>query len=179
MSTIDLSQRQRRTLTELVNEYQATDSPVSASDLATTLDRKPGTLRNQMSSLRSLDLVEGIPGPSGGYKPTDTAYEALDREPLADAESVTLARNYDRITATVDTIDFTTVHNPDLCRAQVHFQQSVRGFEKGDEIAIGPTPVANLVLGGVIVAVNESENMVILDVALLEAPIQEAESNTA
>ena len=30
------------------------------------MSRNPGTIRNQMQSLRSLGLVKGVPGPRGG-----------------------------------------------------------------------------------------------------------------
>lgn len=175
MPNIDLTPRQRRTLTELVNEFQEGDSPISAKDLAIVLDREPGTLRNQMMTLQSLNLVEGISGPAGGYKPTSAAYEVLGRQPLAEAEAVTLARNYDRVDATVSSIDFTSVHNPDLCQAQVRFRQSVQEFAADDSIAIGPTPLSSLVIAGVVVAVTEAENTVIVDVKQLEAPLREGQ----
>ncbi|RKD89157.1 HTH domain-containing protein [Halopiger aswanensis] len=175
MNQIDLTSRQRRTLTTLINEFQGTDSPITAKQLATELDRDAGTLRNQMQSLTSLGLVEGIPGPKGGYKPTASAYEALDRDQLDDAETVVLARNFDRVDATVDEIEFTNVHHPDSCRARVRFQQSLRELSEGDEIAVGPTPVSSLVLAGVVVAVDDSLNKVIIDVAKLEAPLREDE----
>lgn len=173
MVQIDLTSRQRSILTELVNEYQETESPVTAKQLAEALDRDAGTLRNQMQSLTSLGLAEGIPGPKGGYEPTATAYDVLDRDQLEDPETVTLARDFDRVDATVDEIEFTNVHHPETCRARVRFQQSLRDLSEGDEVAIGPTPVSDLVLAGIVVAVDESVNKVILDVAQLEAPLRD------
>ncbi|AGB39919.1 HTH domain-containing protein [Natronococcus occultus] len=176
MDQIDLTNSQRTTLTALVNEYQATDAAVSARVVAEETGRNAGTIRNQMQTLSALGLVESVAGPAGGYEPTDAAYSVLDRQQLDDAETVTLARDYDRVDATVDGIDFTNVHHPDLCRAQLHFQQSVRDLENGDPIVVGPSPVAALVVGGRVVTTDETDNVVIVDVEQLQAPIRKDDS---
>ncbi len=69
MVSIDLNNSQRTMLTTLVNRYQQTGEAVTGETIAEEIDRNPGTVRNQMQSLTSLGLVEGIPGPTGGYKP--------------------------------------------------------------------------------------------------------------
>lgn len=179
MDEIDLTSSQRSTITTLINEYQATGAPVSASVLAAETDRNAGTVRNQMRTLTSIGLAEGIAGPKGGYEPTDAAYRIIGRQQLDDAETVTLAREYDRIDATVDEIDFTNVHHPDLCRAQLHFQQSIRDLEEGDPIVVGPSPVSSLVVVGEVVAIDGTANMVIVDIEQLRAPLREGSSKTA
>lgn len=171
MSQLQLTNRQHRTLVTLVNKYQESSDPITAETLATALDRDSGTLRNQMQSLKSLQLVEGIPGPRGGYTPTEAAFEVLDRAKFDEAETVVLAQRYDRLDMTVDTIDFTNVHHPDLCRAQVRFQQSIQDVTKGDEVIIGPTPVSNLALAGTIVDSDTTTNTLIVDIVQLEAPL--------
>ncbi|MFU8868118.1 TrmB family transcriptional regulator [Natronococcus sp.] len=178
MDEIDLTSSQRSTITTLINEYQTAGAPVSASVLAAETDRNAGTVRNQMRTLSSIGLAEGIAGPKGGYEPTDAAYRILGRRQLDDAETVTLAREYDRADATVDEIDFTNVHHPDLCRAQIHFQQSVRDLEEGDPIVVGPSPVSSLVVLGEITAIEETNNVVIVDVEELRAPLRDEPSTS-
>ncbi|WP_087714931.1 HTH domain-containing protein [Natronolimnobius baerhuensis] len=175
MSQIDLTNRQRRTLVTLVNKYQQSSEPVTAETLANSLDRDSGTLRNQMQSLKSLQLVEGIPGPRGGYKPTEAAFDVLDRSQLEDAETVVFAQQYERVDTTVDEIDFTSVHHPDLCRAHVRFQRSIQNVSKGDEVIIGPTPLSNLVVAGIIVDSDNTTNTLIIDVAHLKAPLMDGD----
>lgn len=78
MSTVDLGTAQTNILSALIEIYSAENTPVKGETIADRVDRNPGTIRNQMQSLKSLQLVEGVPGPKGGYKPTEKAYNTLD-----------------------------------------------------------------------------------------------------
>ncbi|ARS90869.1 Rrf2 family transcriptional regulator [Natrarchaeobaculum aegyptiacum] len=169
MGRIELTNSQRRILTVLVNRYQAEDSPIPAKEISSEVDREPRTVRNQMSSLKDLGLVEGIPGPSGGYQPTSAGFDILDRETVENPEMAVLAREFDRVDAIVDEISFPNVHNPDTCRARIRFQQSIQEFDEGDAIAIGAMPNSELLLAGKIEAIETTRNQIILDVARVEA----------
>lgn len=171
MSHAELSESQRRILTALVNDFQQTDEPVKAQRIAETIDRDAGSIRNQMQSLKTLNLVEGVPGPSGGYRPTEDAFAVLDRDRLDDRAKVTLSGNYDRIDVTVDEIDFTNVQHPETCTAHVHLQQSAGQIEPGDPVAIGPTPNSNLVIAGELEVINDTADELVVDVAVAEAPL--------
>ncbi|MFB6185926.1 MAG: Rrf2 family transcriptional regulator, partial [Halobacteriaceae archaeon] len=75
-SAIELTDAQETILTKLVNIYNKNSgNPVKGKDIAAAIDRNPGTIRTQMQSLKSLQLVHGIPGPKGGYEPTANAYK--------------------------------------------------------------------------------------------------------
>ncbi|MFB6159847.1 MAG: HTH domain-containing protein [Haloferacaceae archaeon] len=167
MEQVDLTDSQRRLLATLVDEYGSAEAPVKGAVLAEALDRSPATIRSQVQSLTALGLVEGIQGPKGGYKPTAAGYDVLDRQGLDDPESVTLAREFDRADATVDEIDLPDLNHPDRCTARVHFQEVDRQFEPGDPVAVGPTPVAGLLLAGRVTEVNEAGDEVVLEVAEL------------
>ena len=169
MGRIELTSSQHRILTVLINNYQAEDTPIPAKSIAAEVDREPRTVRNQMASLKDLGLVEGIPGPSGGYKPTSTAFEILDREAIDDPETAVLAKEFDRVDAIVDEISFPNVHHPEICRARIRFQQSIQEFDEGDAIAIGAMPDSELLLAGEIEAIETTRNQIILDVARIEA----------
>ncbi|THE65923.1 HTH domain-containing protein [Salinadaptatus halalkaliphilus] len=169
MGRIELTNSQQHILTVLINHYQAADEPIPAKDIASEVDREPRTVRNQMSSLKDLSLVEGIPGPAGGYKPMENAYDILDREELEDPEMAVLAREFDRVDAIVDAITFPNVHHPDVCRARIRFQQSIQEFDEGDAIAIGAMPDSELLLAGEIEAIETTRNQIILDVTQIEA----------
>lgn len=170
MTEISLTPTRRRALTALVNEYQRTDGPVRAKTVAGELGLETESFRRQMANLRDLDLVEGVRGPKGGYRPTDAAYSVLDRKPIGDPETGVLARDFERVDAIVDDVRFTNVHHPELCRAQIRFQQSVQKYDEGDAIAIGISPGTELLLAGVIDAVQSTDNVLIVDVARLETP---------
>lgn len=79
MSSVDLGSAQTNILSALLEIYTEDESPVKGETIANMIDRNPGTIRNQMQSLKSLQLVEGVPGPKGGYRPTKKAYKALDQ----------------------------------------------------------------------------------------------------
>src|SRR6056297_1181826 len=88
MSSIELTSSQKTVLRALVDRYTQEETAVKGEAIAEEVDRNPGTIRNQMQSLKALQLVEGVPGPKGGYKPTVDAYEALEIQQLDTAAEV-------------------------------------------------------------------------------------------
>ncbi|PSP84116.1 TrmB family transcriptional regulator [Halobacteriales archaeon QS_6_64_34] len=175
MVQIDLTTSQRQTLTAVVNQYRPGEGPVKAQTIADSVDRSLGTIQNQMQRLAQLGVVEGVSGPAGGYEPTEMGFQALGREPLADSTAVTVAHGYERLDVTVDRITFKSVHHPENCRAEIHLQQSVSEFSVGQAVAAGPTPLSKLVVAGTIEAIDNTSNTLILDIAQLEAPVEEPE----
>jgi hypothetical protein len=174
MSSIELTSSQKTILTALINLYRESESAVKGEDIADEVDRNPGTIRNQMQSLKALQLVEGVPGPKGGYKPTANAYEALDVDQMDEPAAVPLFHNDEQVeNVNVDEIDLSSVHHPELCRAEIHVQGSVRDFHEGDEIRVGPTPLSKLVIRGVIDGKDDTNNILILRIEGMEAPAEE------
>jgi predicted transcriptional regulator len=70
----------------------------------------------------------------------------------------------------VDGIDLTTVHHPDLCRAEIHVLGSLSDFKEGDDVGVGPTPLSSLVIDGTVEAKDETNNVVILRIDDMRAP---------
>jgi predicted transcriptional regulator len=176
MSSIELTSSQRTILTALINLHRETEDAVKGEDIANEVDRNPGTIRNQMQSLKALQLVEGVPGPKGGYKPTANAYEALDVDQMDEPAAVPLLHNGEPVdTANVGEIDLSSVHHPDLCRAEIHVQGSVREFHEGDEVRVGPTPLSKLVIDGTVDGKDDTENILILRIDDMRAPAEQPE----
>jgi Predicted transcriptional regulator, contains C-terminal CBS domains len=75
---MELTQVQTGILTALINIQRREERAIKGEEIADMIDRNPGTVRNQMQSLKALRLVEGVPGPKGGYRATADAYEVLD-----------------------------------------------------------------------------------------------------
>ena len=174
MSSIELTSSQKTILTALINLHRETEDAVKGEDIAEEVDRNPGTIRNQMQSLKALQLVEGVPGPKGGYKPTANAYEALDVDQMDDPAAVPLLHNGDPVdTANVGEIDLSSVHHPDLCRAEIHVQGSVREFHEGDSVRVGPTPLSKLVIDGTVDGKDDTDNILILRIDDMRAPAEE------
>jgi len=169
---VDLSPSDRNALTVLINEYADTETPIKSGRLAELTDRAGGSVQNQMRKLSSLGLVESVPGPQGGYEPTEQAYFALGRDPSGESEEMILAGNYDRIDVTIDEITLTNVHHPTECRARVHFQQLLEDIDIGDPIVLGPTPRYDLVVLGEVLEVLGNGEELLVEVSELKAPFE-------
>ena len=176
MSSIELTPSQRSVLQELVNLYRESESAVKGEEIADEVNRNPGTIRNQMQSLKALQLVEGVPGPKGGYKPMATAYDALQIEQVDQAADVPLSHDGDLVPrANVEQIDLTSVHHPEECRAKVRLRGSISGFSKGDSVTVGPTPLSKLRIDGTVEGKDDTNNSLILTIDDMRAPVGEAE----
>jgi predicted transcriptional regulator len=176
MSSIELTPSQKTILQELVNLYKASESAVKGEDIASEVDRNPGTIRNQMQSLKALQLVEGVPGPKGGYKPTANAYDALQMQDLDQAADVPLLLNGEPIeAANVEEIDLTSVHHPENCRAEISLQGSIGDIHEGDSMTVGPTPLSKLQIIGTVEGKDDTNNVVVLTIDDMRAPAGEPE----
>ncbi|WP_160135719.1 HTH domain-containing protein [Halococcus salsus] len=172
MPSIELTESQKTILQELVDLYRESENAVKGEAIAEQIDRNAGTIRNQMQSLKALQLVEGVPGPKGGYKPTAEAYNTLDIEEMDEPVSIPLSHNGKPIDEQViQEINLMSVHHPERCRAELRMQGSVRDFYEGDSITVGPTPKSNLVITGTIDGVVDSDNKLIIKTETMEAPV--------
>jgi predicted transcriptional regulator len=173
MSSIELTPSQKSILQELVNLFRQSESAVKGEDIAERVDRNPGTIRNQMQSLKALQLVEGVPGPKGGYKPTAAAYDALEIQDMDQAADVPLEHNGEAVEgANVQEIHLTSVHHPELCRAEIRLQGSITDFHEGDDVVVGPTPLSKLVIRGRLEGKDDTNNTLILTIDQMQAPAE-------
>ena len=176
MSSIELTPSQKNILQELVNLFRDSEDAVKGEEIAERVNRNPGTIRNQMQSLKALQLVEGVPGPKGGYKPTATAYDALQIQEMDHAAEVPFFHNGDRIErANVAEISLASVHHPENCRAEVTLQGSISDYKEGDSITVGPTPLSKLRIIGTVEGKDDTNNKLILTIDDMRAPAEEPE----
>jgi predicted transcriptional regulator len=176
MSSIELTPSQQTILQELINLYKDSESAVKGEDIAEEVNRNPGTIRNQMQSLKALQLVEGVPGPKGGYKPTATAYDALQIQDMDQAADVPLYHNGDLVDeGNVEQIDLTSVHHPEECRAKLKLRGSISDFHEDDKVTVGPTPLSKLQIIGTLEGKDDTDNALILKIDDMQAPVEEPE----
>ena len=160
---MDLSLIQRDILITLITLYHQHSRSVKGEDIADMIQRNPGTVRNQMQALKTIGLVDGVPGPKGGYIPTALAYKELNLNVSEGDYDVSISRDGEIISgATVREIDFTTLCHPDICHAVIKLFGSAKLFEIGDQITIGPTPVNKLLLRGEVFGKDESEQLLLI-----------------
>ncbi|NYT06116.1 MAG: CBS domain-containing protein [Methanomicrobiales archaeon] len=163
---MDLSLIQKDILITLISLYHKQSHAIKGEEIAEVLRRNPGTVRNQMQALKALGLVEGVPGPKGGYTPTTLAYRELNLSNYEQEYQVPIAKDGSRIRGVnVSEIDFTTLCHPDLCHAVVKLIGSVKLFEIGDMISIGPTPVNKLLLSGEIYGKDEVQQELLITIS--------------
>jgi predicted transcriptional regulator len=176
MSSIELTPSQKNILQELVNLYREDETAVKGEEIADRVDRNPGTIRNQMQSLKALQLVEGVPGPKGGYKPTANAYDALQIQEMDQAADVPLFHNGEQIEdANVEEIDLVSVHHPEHCRAEVRLRGTVANFHEGDKVTVGPTPLSRLQIIGTLDGKDDTNNSLVLTIDDMKAPVGDPE----
>lgn len=162
---VELSVIQREILSALINLFREKGRAVKGEEISERIDRNPGTVRNQMQSLKALGLVEGVPGPKGGYKTTSEAYQALNLTHMEREADVAIYRNGERIQNTnVAEIDLNTVRHPDMCRASVKILGDTRMFNVGDSIQVGPTPVNKLVIRGEVVGRDDINSVILCSI---------------
>ena len=165
MVMVELTVIQREILSALINLFREKSRAVKGEEISERIDRNPGTVRNQMQSLKALGLVEGVPGPKGGYKATSTAYQALNLTAMDKEAEVALYRNGERIlNCNVADIDLNTVRHPDLCRASVKILGDARMFNVGDNIQVGPTPVNKLVIRGEVIGRDDINSIILCSI---------------
>ena len=166
-----LTSVQKEILQTLINLYQSSNGKsIKGEDIAEVMNRNPGTIRNQMQSLRSLGLVKGVPGPRGGYKPTIEAYHSLNIS-VSDSDSkVPIYKNGEKLDdVSVARIEFTSVPQPTECEAAIKVLGSIKDLNLGDIVRIGPTPVNNLGVMGTIVGSDDMDNILRVDTTTIRS----------
>jgi predicted transcriptional regulator len=160
-----LTSVQKEILQSLINLYRkAKGKSIKGEEIAEIMNRNPGTIRNQMQSLRSLGLVKGVPGPRGGYKPTIEAYHTLNISAIDKEAMVPLFKDGEKVgDLTVAKIEFTSIPHPGECEAAIKVIGNIKQLDLGDKIRIGPTPVNKLVVNGMVVGRDDMDNLLLLD----------------
>lgn len=159
-----LTSVQKEILQSLINLYrQSKCTSVKCENIAELMGRNSGTIRNQMQSLRSLGLVKGVPGPRGGYKPTLEAYQTLNIENDPCQINIPFYVN-GRIVPdiSVNRIEFNSILKPGNCEATISVLGNIKHLDLDDTVKIGPTPVNNLTVTGVIIGRDDVDNVLLL-----------------
>jgi predicted transcriptional regulator len=174
---MDLSLIQKDILITLITLYHQHSQPIKGEDIADVIRRNPGTVRNQMQALKAIGLVDGVPGPKGGYNPTALAYKVLNLNSSEKEYDVEISRGGEVMKGVkVAEIAFTTLCHPDVCHAEVKVIGSVRLFEIGDQITIGPTPVNKLLIRGEVYGKDEVKQAILIStyemISLPKKPIR-------
>jgi predicted transcriptional regulator len=152
-------------LTALINLGHQESKAVKSEEIAELLDRNPGSIRNQMQSLKALNLVGGVPGRKGGYRVMGAGYEALNLDNGEDEVAVPIIRNGTLVEgATASEIILNNVMRTNHCGAVIRIIGDTRNFNIGDNVEVGPTPANNLFINGKVVGRDDTMSRLVLDV---------------
>lgn len=159
-----LTSVQKEILQTLINLYRKSKcTSVKCENIAEIMGRNSGTIRNQMQSLRSLGLVKGVPGPRGGYKPTLEAYHTLNIQDDPCEIHIPIYVNDVAVSdISVNKIEFNSILKPGDCEATISVLGDIKQLDLDDVIKIGPTPVNNLTVNGIIVGRDDVDNVLLL-----------------
>ena len=161
---MDLSLIQKDILITLITLYHRQSHSIKGEEIADLIQRNAGTVRNQMQSLKAVGLVDGVPGPKGGYIPTGLAYKELNLKISEEGDyDVAISKNGVPVNgANVQEIAFNTLCHPDVCHAVIKLVGSAKLFEIGDQVTVGPTPVNKLLIRGEIFGKDESSQSLLI-----------------
>lgn len=149
-------------LTTLISLFRKKRGAVKGDELAVVINRTSGTVRNHMQALRALGMVESVPGPKGGYRPTSQTYDALHITNLPGRTKTNIYRNGKLVKdVTACEISFTTIQDPKTCNGRVKVLGNIRKFHDGDIIKIGPTPNNKLVIRGKVIGRDDTRNILV------------------
>jgi hypothetical protein len=168
---LDLTQIQKDILYALITLYKKrSGGSVKGEEIAELINRNPGTVRNQMQALRALGLVEGVPGPKGGYRPTSRAYELLAITKPEEAVRVPVVVNGEiSEELSAEEIVLPSISNPDVCQARIRILGDIKKISPGDKIIVGPTPVNEMMVYGKVVGRDDTESTVVIDIEKIVA----------
>jgi hypothetical protein len=171
MVEVELTQIQKDILYALITLYKKKmGGSVKGEEIAELINRNPGTVRNQMQALRALGLVEGVPGPKGGYRPTAKAYELLSVTKPEEAVRVPVIVNGEVMEdLSAEQIDLPSISHPDVCQSRIRILGDIKKIAPGDKVAVGPTPVNEMMVYGKVVGRDDTENTIVIDIEKIVA----------
>lgn len=154
----------KESLITLVDLYEKSKNAVRGNEIAEILGKSPGTIRNQMQTLRALGYVEGIPGPRGGYKPSIKAYEVLNIEKKETDVEVPVYQDGLKIEGmNIQKISFTDVGNLKKCAARIIVSGNTRRIRDGAVLRIGPTPINKIIVNGKVIGRDDTNKEILLE----------------
>ncbi len=148
MYMYELSQTQREVLMALITLYEKNKRLVKSVEIAEMIGKDEGTVRNIISSLRSLGLLESKTGPMGGYVPTLKARELIKSTGIVSYGSLKIKKENKETNITAFSVEILDILNPAGGRAIIKASGNFDEIKEGDIIRIGPTSYNRILIDG-------------------------------
>ncbi len=174
-----LTLTQREVLMALVELYEKHKRMVKSKEVAELINKDEGTVRNIISGLKSIGLVESKTGPSGGYMPTLKAFELLKRPSAPGLGYVRVYKGDVELNLAVINLELLDLLNPEGARAVLRVTGDFSQVSVNDKLRIGPTPYSRVFLEGVVTHIDVVSGQISLYVTKLAAIPREYVGNIA
>ncbi|MEM0046466.1 MAG: CBS domain-containing protein [Fervidicoccaceae archaeon] len=148
MYMYELTQTQREVLMALIELYERHKRLIKSIEIAEMIGKDEGTVRNVISSLRSLGLLESKTGPMGGYVPTLKARELMKSTGIIAYGSLKIKKDGKETNITAFSVEILDILNPSGGRAIVKASGNFDEIKEGDIIRIGPTSYNRILIDG-------------------------------
>ncbi len=162
MTMEQLSPTQREILLAIIDLYEKEKKLVKSKEIADVIGKDEGTVRNVISSLKALGLLESKPGPNGGYVPTLKAYEFTKASSYL-PQQVVLYRDDIETNIRVFSIELLDITNPQGTRVLLRVNGDIRSLRLGDRIKVGPLPNSRLLIEGNITHIDLERKELLVD----------------
>ena len=163
MTMEQLSPTQREILLAIIDLYEREKKLVKSKEIADVIGKDEGTVRNVISSLKALGLLESKPGPNGGYVPTLKAYEFTKASTYL-PQQVILYRDDIETNIKVFSIELLDITNPQGTRVLLRVSGDMRSLRLGDLVKVGPLPNSRLMIEGRVTHMDVDRKELLLDV---------------
>ncbi len=169
-----LTHTQREVLEALVKLYEKHRRLIKSIEIAEMIGKDEGTVRNIISSLRSLGLLESKTGPSGGYIPTLKAVELIKMPPVVSYGVIRVKKKGEETSVNAFAIEIIDILNPEGGKAILRVGGDIEELKEGDEISVGPTPYTRLYIEGKIVHIDKASGQIAVKIKRMVSIPREA-----
>jgi predicted transcriptional regulator len=168
---MDIPQSLYEILLAIVNIYSSEKRPVTSVEIAEYVGKSDGTVRNVISALKAMGLVEAKTGPGGGYVPTVKGVEIARGNVAFDKlwEPIRLIVNGRPTQLYVLELDFMGLGGPLSPKVVLKVVGSMHQVTRGSRVVVGPTQATRVIVRGEVVEVNSSRREILVNVESMVA----------
>jgi len=168
---MDIPQSLYEILLAIVNIYSSEKRPVTSVEIAEYVGKSDGTVRNVISALKAMGLVEAKTGPGGGYVPTVKGVEIARGNVAFEKlwEPIRLIVNGRPTQLYVLELDFMGLGGPLSPKVVLKVVGSMHQVTRGSRVVVGPTQATRVIVRGEVVEVNSSRREILVNVESMVA----------
>jgi predicted transcriptional regulator len=179
MYAYKLTQTQREVLEALVKLYEKERRLIKSIEIARMIGKDEGTVRNVISSLRSLGLLDSKTGPSGGYTPTLKAIELIKTPALLSYGMLRIKKGAVETGVTAYTMEIIDILNPQGGKVIMRVSGNLDEIRLGETIRVGPTPYSRLMIEGDVIQIDKSAGQIAVQIKRMVSIPREAVGDIA